>query len=711
MKISLFWQEQIHQWPCGLVTIFASGILVYFGLPFEPSHIILIGLLLGVGMFAVWIRHHPVKILFLVLSFFLLGLCAATLRTSLIQAPQLERSLFNAEIKGRITEIEYLPKGYRLTLDRLKIDRLDPEKKPNKVRIKLWKLQPELKPGDYIGIKASLSPISRPALFDGFDFRRDAFFRGLGGLGFAYQEPVLLKAAPDNFFLSYFDRLSHRIAQRILEIAPGRGGAFMIALITGEQATLPNKDVQSMRDSGLAHILSISGLHIGMAFGLLFFLLRAILALIPDLALNYPIKKWALIPAFAGAFFYAMIAGMPVPTERALIMTGIIGLAILFDRQALSLRTVAFAAFVVLLFNPEALIGPSFQLSFSAVTSLIALYEWMKKYQWGSFENTHPLLRRILRSAFGIMVSSIAVTLATAPFAIYHFNRIPVYGAIANMIGIPLTGFLVMPAGIVSLLLMPFGWDAYPLQIMEWASLLILDLGRWVQSWPSSVITLPSMPVAGLLIAALGLVMVFFIVGPMRLIGMFLYFVGMASSLWVSVPDVIIAENGRLFAFKDDKGQILLSSLRREKLTGENWLKRYGQSEFYSLEQATNVQCDANGCVFKKDGQIIAIGYDEDAIKDDCSRADLVINLEPIRIPCQKQKIDRFTLWREGSQAIFVEGDRMEIIPVAEENTRPWQARRYKPRTKKNKEDPITSNLGEGDQEFISDPSELGSDP
>ena len=252
--------------------------------------------------------------------------------------------------------------------------------------------------------------------------------------------------------------LRQSITDRILTQLPGETGAVAAALMTGYQTAVPEPVMAAMRDSGLAHLLSISGLHIGLVAGLLFVGLRRALALIPPLALAHPIKKWAAGAALIGAFGYLLLSGAPVPTQRAFLMTGLMLVAVLLDRRAISMRSVAWAACAILLITPEALVGASLQMSFAAVVALVAAYEGTRDYRMRQRIGSGPLRRAGLYVA-GIALTSVVATLATAPYSVFHFNRLALYGVVANVLAVPLTGLWVMPWAVAAFLLMPFGLE------------------------------------------------------------------------------------------------------------------------------------------------------------------------------------------------------------------------------------------------------------
>ena len=215
--------------------------------------------------------------------------------------------------------------------------------------------------------------------------------------------------------------------------------------MTGERSAIPPAVMAAVRDSGLAHLLAISGLHIGLVAGILFFGLRGALALVPPLALRYPIKKWAAAAAIPGAFAYALVAGATVPSQRAFLMIGLVLLAVLLDRRGLSMRTVAWAAVIILLLHPESLLGASFQLSFAAVTALIAGYEVVRGRRRLGGNGPPVIWRRILFYVGGVALTTLIAGAVTAPFAAYHFNRLAAYGLAANLIAVPVTALWIMP--------------------------------------------------------------------------------------------------------------------------------------------------------------------------------------------------------------------------------------------------------------------------
>ena len=252
-----------------------------------------------------------------------------------------------------------------------------------------------------------------------------------------------------------------------------------------------------MRDAGRAHLLAISGLHIGLVAGILFIGVRALLALVRPWALVYLIKKWAA--AITGAFAYALIAGATVPTLRAIMMVGLVLTAVMLDRRGLSMRLLAWAALAILILQPESLLGPSFQMSFAAVTALIAAYEFLsqrRRYRADGASALPPWLRKGGLYLSGVALTTVIAGAATAPFAMYHFNRIADYGLTANLVAVPVTAMWVTPWAVAAFLLMPSGLEAvWPAALGQGIEILI-GVADPVSSWRGAVARVTRAPVS-----------------------------------------------------------------------------------------------------------------------------------------------------------------------------------------------------------------------
>ena len=433
-------------------------------------------------------------------------------RTASLAAPTLSRPLFSINVEGRIADIQRLPESVRVVLEavRLKGNDVPPvEMMPARVRVSLSKGAPPIHVGDRLLVLANLSPPAGPAAPGAFDFQRVAWYQQLGAVGYALAPATVIEHGRPDGIVRTIDGLRADITARILAALPGPEGGVAAALLTGEQTAVDKDITQAMRNSGLAHILSISGLHIVFVVALVMGVLRYAIALVPPLALRIDAKKVAAVIALLAALFYTALAGAPVPAQRSCAMAGFALIAMLLDRTALSLRLVAWSAVIVLLAAPESLTGASFQMSFAAVIALIAAWEMAAPAGGGACTSAPSYLRHrwLWRLGAGF-AASLATTLiasvATGAFAAYHFNRLSLLGVVANLLGVPLTGFWIMPWGLLAMLLMPFGLERFALVPMGWGVDGLDAIARHVADWPQAAMLVPSLPGASLWLLTVG---------------------------------------------------------------------------------------------------------------------------------------------------------------------------------------------------------------
>ncbi len=680
-QLSASFLAERERWSLWLPVFLGAGIGIYFSLPMEPPA--LLGALItlaALGLGLAGRKNQHFQLAGFALGAMALGLVAAQWRTYSLDHTVLAAKHGPARLSGRIARIETFPNGNRVTLDRPVIARLPADQVPERVRVRLRGSQPALAPGDWIEMRAVLSPPSAPTSPGAFDFQRRAYFDQLGAVGFAYGRARLVApASGSGGWREGLEKLRLAISLRVRGAIDGPAGAVAAALMTGNRAAIPEDVMRAFRDSGLAHLLAISGLHIGLFAGVLFFGVRALLALVPPLALRFPIKKWAALVAIIGAFAYALIAGATVPTQRAFVMVGLVLVAVLLDRQGLSMRLVAWAASVILAFKPESLLGPSFQMSFAAVVALIAGWEFYTRHR-ARREGPPPWWWRPPAFLAGVALTTLIASSATAPFAIYHFNRFAVYALAANLIAVPITSLLIMPAAVIAFFLMPLGLDYLALVPMGWGVEGVLSVARTVAGWPGSVILVPAAPAFGVILVAAGGLWLCLWRLRWRFLGLAVIALGLGVFSLGQKPDILVDGEGRLFAVKGGGGAYILSSKRRARFSGESWLRRVGQS----LEAAPAwpkgagegpLACDNLGCIYRRGDYRVALITDPLALIEDCRRADLVISAVPVRGPCPSAQrvIDRFDLWREGAHAIWLDPAGPRIQSVAQtRGDRPW---------------------------------------
>jgi competence protein ComEC len=392
------------------------------------------------------------------------------------------------------------------------------------------------------------------------------------------------------------------------------------------------------------------------------------------LALRYPIKKWAAAAAFVGAFAYLLISGASVPALRSFCMVGIVLLAVMIDRSALSMRTIAWAAVAVLLVQPESITGPSFQMSFAAVCALIATYETLQR-RFGEWRRDAGILRRVALYLAATLLTTTVATLATAPYSVFHFNRLALFGLAANLIAIPLTSIWVMPWALVAFLLMPFGLEHLALAPMEWGTEGVIRIAATVADWPGAVILLPAMPSIALALISGGLVWLCLWRRRWRAAGLAAIVAGVAAMPLARLPDLLVDEEGKVFALRNADGDLALTTKRAAKFESGIWLRRNAQDEPAPM---SDLACDAASCIWRAGGQVVALVTRPEALAEDCTRASVVVSSIPVPRSCRTPLavVDKWALWRDGAHALWLSPDGVRVESVRElAGDRPWVRR------------------------------------
>ncbi|MBT3907339.1 MAG: DUF4131 domain-containing protein [Rhodospirillaceae bacterium] len=687
-RISEMALEEQDRWVLWVPVLFGLGIAIYFALPTEP---VIYGGILGlIAIVGIGYRGRSNRIILwcaILIGIIIAGFSAAQYRTSSIDGPILSRAVGPTTVTGQVVRVELFPTGSRLSLQKLRISGVGPAETPNRIRLRVKTSKgPDVGPGDWIRIRARITPPPPPAMPGAFDFQRQAYFKGLGGVGFSYGAPTILTPAKETGVMSLILKITslrQELGTRISAALSGDTGAVARALMLGDRTGISKKTMEAIRNSGLAHLLAISGLHIGLVAGLLFLGIRGLFSLIPRVSLYYPVKKWAAALALPGAFAYAVITGGSVPTVRALLMFSLVLLAVILDRRGLSIRLVAWAALIVLIFQPESLLGASFQLSFAAVTALIAGHEEItrrRRYQ----EGERPWWQRFgFVYLAGVALTTVIASTATAPYALFHFNRFADYGLLANLMAVPATALWIMPWALLAFVLMPLGLEALALHPMGWGVNLVLDVAHFVAGIPGAVTVLPSMPTIGIAAMTLGGLWLCLWRGRWRLFGG----VGVAAALisitLVQTPDVIVDGEAKLMAVRTADGGLAVSSLRTARFNREIWLRKAGVTEASVWPKTGRnteqyLTCDGVGCLYKRAGRVVSLTRVPAAHSEDCWTADVLISLVPVRIVCRGPNvvIDRFDLWRNGTHAIWLKGAKIIVRSVNEDRGhRPWVVR------------------------------------
>lgn len=560
-----------HRMPW-LAVAMGTGVGFYFASPVEPGLAVSLPLVLlaGAAAWLAWRGRDGAGFLALMLFVAIAGFLSAQVRTVVVSGPVLEYRYYGA-IEGRVVNIDRSASDApRLTLDRVRLDRTAPGDTPRRVRVSLHDetgIVP--RPGMRVMTTGHLSPPSGPTEPGGFDFQRHAYFQSLGATGYS-RIPLLLAAPEAGGFALAVERARALIGDALRTRMEGQTGQVATALTTGDRAGLSAELTEALRVSNLAHLLAISGLHMGLLVGFVFWAFRGGLALIPSIALRYPTRTWAAVAALPFAVAYLFLSGGSVATQRAFIMAAVMLGAVMMGRRALSIRSVAIAALLILVWRPESLSGPGFQMSFAATAALVLAFR-------GVSRGGHGRWMRGWRGALvGLLLSSVVAGLATAPFAALHFNRLGQYGVLANMLAVPLMGTAVMPLLLIGLILMPLGIEAPFLAIAGWGIDWIIGVAFWVAALPGSVsaVAAPSWPVLPILGLGMG------ILGAAR--GWRARGAGAAALVVAAVawaasprPDVLISDDGRLVGLATSEGR-WLSRDKGLSFVATSWLENDG---------------------------------------------------------------------------------------------------------------------------------------
>lgn len=678
-------EAEREHWFAFKPVLFGCGIGLYFSLPVEPD----VWLLPAVAVFVALAYLGSRGGLAIGLGVVVLisaGAMAGKLRTEWVRAPVLEKRFGPAEIRGHVVLAEPRDKrGQRLTIAVSEIAGLPASRTPARVRVRTMSPLAGVKPGDAIKLKATLAPPSGPALPAGYDFARTAWFSALGGVGYSLSAPEHDRGLPSPptvlRVFAAIERGRQAIGARILQALPGEAGAIANALITGERGGISEKTNDAFRDAGLYHILSISGLHMAIMAGTVFFIVRLALALFPAIALRYPIKKWAAVAAAAAALAYLLISGSAFATVRSYVMISIMFAAVLMDRPALAMRNVALSALVILVLFPESLLDVGFQMSFAAVTALIAAYEYIDEKRAYASGLRRSLAGRGLMLLGGIALSTIVAGLAVAPFAAYHFHTGQQFGVLANLIAIPICNLLVMPAALLALLLMPFGLEGAALSIMGYGIEAMNRCARWTASLPGAVTHVRAIPLHAFLLMVGGGLWVLLWRRRWRALGFAAIAAGLAAAPFLPRPDLLIGRDGTLVAVRDDDSDRYAAvAARNGNFELKRWLEHDGDPrearDALHPKAASSLRCDGIGCTADAKHRSIAVTRHPAALRDDCRRADILVLDIPKPKGCEGPQtvIDFWALRRLGTHAVYLADEEIPRIETVAQyrGERPW---------------------------------------
>lgn len=588
------------------------GCAAYFGLMREPQAWVAWALLPVVAALLVATRWSVTRAMTMGL---VLAACAvggfavAKLRAEAVKAPVAQAGARPQAVEAWVFDIAQPGEGgQRLLLAPIRVGDWDAQVTPIRMRVTLRPGTPLPRPGEALSLLAIVNPPPPPASPGSYDFARDAYFESVGGVGLALRAPRLVtpeSQAPWRLRLTMWVNAQRwALTEKIVAALGPETGGLAAAMTTGHEAFIPKEQVENLRAAGLAHIISISGLHMAIVGGFAFAAARLLVATWPWLALRVSGKKLAALVGLAAVGGYLVLSGAPPPAERAAITAAVAFGAILADRQAISLHALALAAMGVLLLQPEAVTEPGFQMSFAATAALVALAEvWPRPVK----EIEVPWWIRWPQAAATWTAASLAVSfvagLATGPFAIQHFNRVSTWGLFANLVVAPISSFLMMPGLALGAALTPFGLGQAPLEVAGWSIGLMNQVAATAAGAPAAQVVIPSAPDWVLPASFLGLLFVCLWRGPLRWAGLPLAL----AILWAprpAAPDVWVSADGAAVAVREGRESVLLRP--DVKLFGaELWSRRRGLTPLISEPaRDTRFECDRWSCLPKAEAPV-----------------------------------------------------------------------------------------------------------
>lgn len=667
-----------------------AGAVLYFAADREPSLAFATLAFIVTSASAFFLRAHrrafTSALVFACLSG---GFLSACWRAARVDAPVVPR-IGIGYLTGFVEEVDPRRAGARFILRVASAEGLPGDVTPRRVRLTM-RGDPQFAAGDFIALQARVLPPAHAALPGGYDFARDAYFAGIGAVGSALGR-IETMAPPDPApvslrFFAAVDRMRNALAARVYRELGGDTGAIAAAMVTGKRDFLGDDAKDLIRRAGIFHIITISGVQMTLVAGIFFVGLRRLFACSQTLALNYPIKKWAAALAIAGAIIYDISTGSRVGTERALVMTLVMLTAVLFDRTALSMRNLAFAAFFVIAFEPEALLGASFQLSFAAVAALIAVYEARGAIVSRRRETTLRIVQgraaimrerigdNLLHGPWAALFATLCATSATASFMANDFHELSPYVLIGNPLTLAIIEFFAVPGALLGAALYPLGLDRLVWRYVGLGIDLVTYLAGLISNAPGASLHVKSFqPWAIVFLALAVLSLVLWRTWLMRAMAIPFAMIGLAGAANVVGFDLAVAPTGEAAALRLASGELALLGRKPQSFVGEQWLRADADARA-PADAKGGVACDESGCVARAiDGRLVALVEDRSALVEDCGRAAIVITPRAAPEGCGAPiVIDRRKLAETGAVTLRFKGDRVEWnMARAPDEDRPW---------------------------------------
>ncbi|OYX31285.1 MAG: hypothetical protein B7Y99_10460 [Caulobacterales bacterium 32-69-10] len=676
---------QAERWTLWTPVAAGLGAACYFALKTEPaSNLVLILALAAVAVavtIGLRVRSRALAIASALACFAVLGFAVASLRTYSVIAPVVPAGLGVVTVEGFVLDVvSASAERPRMLVAPTYVQGLAPEATPARVRITVR--EGLVGPGQAIRVRALLNPPPPPSAPGAYDFARDAFFDKVGGSGLALGRPQIISLIPPplRFRIGMaIDAGRWSLARRLVDKMGPRTGGLAAALVTGHQAWLAEDDVQAMRDSGLAHILSISGVHMAIVGGFLFAGIRLLIAAWPWLALRVPAKKVAAAGALLAVIVYLVISGQPPPAQRAAITAGVAFAAVLLGRRALTLHSLAIAALVVIALQPEAVTQPGFQMSFAATAALLALAEaWPRTSREIDVPWPIHLAQRLRTWLVAAFMISFVAGMATGPFAVQHFNRVTLWGLPANLATEALSSLLVLPALALGAVGVLFGGGDWALAAADWGLTVTADIAHLFANLPKAVVTIASAPAWTLPTTFLGLLFICLWDGRLRWVGL-IPFAAVALAPRPPTPTAWVAAEGANAAIVADGEAVPLRTT--QKFGYELWSRRRGFEPLAEPQARIDAlfDCGRDACTPHADTPVRLAGWwrrvpaRPEQVAELCAQAEVVVLRTGEGVCPSKLVLGQRQLAAGGSAELYRTKDGWRVVwaqPMR--GRRPW---------------------------------------
>ncbi len=678
--VEAFLEAERRQLPLWMPVALAAGIVAWFMLPTQSLWLGFGAGALALALLGVAIPGWIGRVALAAGLLAALGLGIAWARAERVTAPRLAREVHATWIDATVIEREDRAGRGQW---RLYLDPHDPALPPL-IRISLRKPPPAaIAAGARIRARVSLRPPPGPSVPGGYDFARRLWFEGVGATGFTLGDPTLLSPPPPPAGAqAWLESVRVQLTRLLQTQIGGAEGGLAAAFVTGDAGGVPDQVRQDMTDAGLAHIISISGLHIAVVIAVAMVIVRRTLTLIPWIALRWPVRLISAGTAALVGIGYTLLAGSQIPTVRSVAAALLVLVGLMAGRAAISLRGIATGAFFILLFRPEALLGPSFQLSFAAVTSLVAAFQsqpgkWLMRAHDGDL-----WIVRTARHAVVLVASGCVAEFALAPIALYHFNREGMYGMIANLVGIPWSELVIMPALMATLVMDGLGWAVPAAWVLKHSMAMLVWTAHFVAHWPGAVMRTPTMPLAAYAAFVVGGLWLCLWSGRARLLGLGPLAVAALVAALARPPDLIVSGDGRHLGVLRADGAMAMLRPHAGDFIRSMWGDSMGTARTLALDEVGNASCGPDACVLllNRGGRVWRVFATRSKriiprpdMEAQCRAADLVVSERRLPAWCAPawQRFDARALERTGSVAVWLADARVDAARTGQ-GAHPW---------------------------------------